>query len=391
MLAAQGVEEQIKIKRKERKHLLKEQAAATHNIGSPSSDPSMSLQDRTENMPDEFIVGPSFEMIPDVDVMSISGDSQQCADSDSSMASCARTPLPPSSLSAVPLVHSNLKTFKMEYHPKSGCATSIETFSIFGHKQDQQPSIVVEEHWQPFSCCADFEFAELAHNAALNKDHTDALLWLIWRIVDGQANITFKSHCDVSVAWDRAASQMTPFKKHTITTWHKQEDLMFDSSLPENAVPFAFILYADKMHLSSTGTVKAYPVFAHCGNLPVHIRNTDRLGGERMVPEDSEEDGKLSYVNLKCVVWLEGFFKLLKTIILYAKTGWLCTFTVHKSTIEAGKAKDLEFQMHLEEYITIIDETDPDAIKNWNFPKMHTSKHIFDDIIAKGAADNFST
>lgn len=55
------------------------------------------------------------------------------------------------------------------------------------------------------------------------------------------------------------------------------------SSLPENGVPFAFILYADKTHLSSAGTVKAYPVFVRCGNLPVNIRNTDGLGGGRMV------------------------------------------------------------------------------------------------------------
>lgn len=63
--------------RRKRKRLLKEQAAATHNIGSPSSDPSTSFQDRAENAPDEFIVGPSFETVPDVDVMSISGDSRQ--------------------------------------------------------------------------------------------------------------------------------------------------------------------------------------------------------------------------------------------------------------------------------------------------------------------------
>lgn len=134
------------------------------------------------------------------------------AGSDSSMASHAPTPLALSSLSAVTSVHSDLDTFKTEYHPKSGRATSIETFSTFGRKQDQQPPIVDEEPWQPFSCRADFEFAELAHNAALNKDHTDALLQLIWRIVDGQANITFKSHHDVSVAWDRAAGQMTPVR-----------------------------------------------------------------------------------------------------------------------------------------------------------------------------------
>ena len=45
------------------------------------------------------------------------------------------------------------------------------------------------------------------------------------------------------------------------------------SHLPNvpNAVPFAFILYADKTKLSSHGTVKGYPVIARCANLPVHI------------------------------------------------------------------------------------------------------------------------
>jgi len=53
------------------------------------------------------------------------------------------------------------------------------------------------------------------------------------------------------------------------------------SHLPDvpNAVPFAFILYADKTKLSSHGTVKGYPVIARCANLPVHIRNSDQIGG----------------------------------------------------------------------------------------------------------------
>ncbi|KAG1766129.1 hypothetical protein EV702DRAFT_1204297 [Suillus placidus] len=318
---------------------------------------------RKENVPDDLNAGTmSFAMGSDVvDAMSVGGDSRQRADSDLSMASSSHGPTPPtlSSLAAETSVSSGLDTFKTEYHPKSGCATTIETFSTFGRKQDQWLPIIDEEPWQPFSCHADFEFAELAHNAALNKDHTDDLLRLIWRITEGHAKLTFKSHRDVSSAWDRAASQMTPFEKHTITARHKWEDLTFDvytrplwdwaldllqdpllvphfvwdaqrlykhdgahyecfyhepwtadrwwnvqSSLPENSVPFAFILYADKTHLSSAGTVNAYPV-----------------------PEDSKEDGKLSYVNLKWVVWHDVFLKLPETIIRYAKTGYahLCS------------------------------------------------------------------
>jgi hypothetical protein len=51
------------------------------------------------------------------------------------------------------------------------------------------------------------------------------------------------------------------------------------SSLPNNGVPFAIILYADKTHLSSSGAVKGYPVIACCANLPIDIRNQDGIGG----------------------------------------------------------------------------------------------------------------
>ncbi|KAG2741161.1 hypothetical protein P692DRAFT_201727134 [Suillus brevipes Sb2] len=279
-------------------------------------------------------------------------------------------------------------TFKTEYHPNSGRAPCIETFSAFGHplEADSDTSslpIVDNEPWQPFMCRADFEFAELAHQAALNKDQTNKMLQLIWQIVEGHTKFTFRSHAEVSKAWDRAATQMTPFQKDVISVPYKKEELEFDvhtrplwdwamdlledpllaphfvwdaqrlykhdgtdfrrfihepwtadrwwriqSSLPDNGVPFALILYADKTHLTSSGHVKAYPVIARCANLPVHIRNGDGIGGGRVVgwlpivPTDSNEDGKLSYTNLKRVVWHKAFVKLLESIILYSKTGF---------------------------------------------------------------------
>ncbi|KAG2146329.1 hypothetical protein DEU56DRAFT_870107 [Suillus clintonianus] len=509
-----------------------------------------------------------------------------------------------------------------EYHPHSGCATSVETFSTFGHKEPSQLPIIDEQPWQPFACRADFEFAELPHGTALNKNQTDELLRLIWRIVDGQTNFTFKSHGDVSKAWDRAAAQMTPFEKHTITVQHKREELeynmytrpLWDWALDLLQDPLLmphFVWDAQRLYKHD---VKAYPVFARCGNLPIGIRNTDGLGGGSVefhwrnnsftqVPDDSEEDGKLTYVNLKRVVWHKSFFKLLETIIMYAQMGyayvcydgimrWLYAFILllsadyeeqcvmalirgtnchcpcpvclvpsdklydntstypirssndakafmelwtrdraagekalkeqglrpvtnifwsvpnsdpqdtisqdhlhvyhmgqwkhlfgelkrriaalgrsaekqmddqfdafprwrnlnhfdrvtnitysdgnklrdiskqvlyaaqnilthtedeagyvllqciasylhidmyislevqTESTIAAGRAEVFEFQNRLEEYIKIVKETDPDTIKNWNFPKIHSGKHIFDDIMAKGTARNFST
>lgn len=55
------------------------------------------------------------------------------------------------------------------------------------------------------------------------------------------------------------------------------------SKLPPGASPLALILYADKTRLSSFGTAKAYPVVARCANLPVHIRNSNGIGGGQVV------------------------------------------------------------------------------------------------------------
>ncbi|KAG2148143.1 uncharacterized protein EDB93DRAFT_1103812 [Suillus bovinus] len=166
---------------------------------------------------------------------------------------------------------------------------------------------------------------------------------------NGHAKFTFKTHGDVSKAWDKASMQMTLFEKHVISVEYQKGKLDFDiysqplwdwamdllnhwwriqSSLPNKGVPFALILYADKMHLSSSGNVKGYPVIAQCVNLLVHIQNCAGIGGGCLVglllivSEDSEQSNKLSYTNLKCIVWHEAFLKFLEVIILYSKTGF---------------------------------------------------------------------
>ena len=48
-------------------------------------------------------------------------------------------------------------------------------------------------------------------------------------------------------------------------------------------MPFVCILYVDKSHLTALGKVKAYPVIAHCTNLPMNIRNGDGLEEGRVV------------------------------------------------------------------------------------------------------------
>ena len=131
------------------------------------------------------------------------------SDSDTSMASIPIT----SQSTPQPATNSPAgDAFKTEYHPNSGRAPAIETFSTFGCSRPTPgpESIVDDKPWHPFTSRADFEFAELAHQAALNKDQTDRMLQLIWRIVEGNTKFTFKSHLEVSRAWAQAAHQMTP-------------------------------------------------------------------------------------------------------------------------------------------------------------------------------------
>ncbi|KAG2137820.1 hypothetical protein BD769DRAFT_1351482 [Suillus cothurnatus] len=273
--------------------------------------------------------------------------------------------------------------FKTEYHPRSGCPTLFQAFDEFRVPPEAQQVPIDEKPWHPFRSRADFEFSEIALDAALNKSQIDALLNLILRVSQGHAEITLKNEADLSKAWDNAAAELTPvfpvtYKKndqvyevHARPIWDWALDLLdnpllaphfvwdacrvykrsaagferfFDepwtgdrwwdiqSSLPpdvDGAVPFCFILYADKTKLSSHGTVKGYPVVVRCANLPVHIRNGEGFGGGRVVgwlpivPEDAGEEGKLGYTTLKRVVWHESFLKLLEHAAQYSKTGYL--------------------------------------------------------------------
>ncbi|KAG1849251.1 hypothetical protein F4604DRAFT_1593550 [Suillus subluteus] len=276
--------------------------------------------------------------------------------------------------------------FRTEYHPSADREPLHQAFDEFGinaHPEEQLP--INEEPWRPFVSRGDFEFAEIALDAALNKSQINGLLALIGRISRGETQMTLKNDADLCKAWEHATEQVTPFTKHTITVPYKREERMYEthalplwewaldlldtpvlaphfvwdaqrvykhngmefehfynepwtgdrwwdvqSHLPDGlkAAPFCFILYADKTRLSSHGTVKAYPVVVRCANLPVAIRNGDGIGGGRVVgwlpivSEDADEEGKPGFVNFKRVVWHESFQKLLEMVARYSKTGY---------------------------------------------------------------------
>ncbi|KAI5984964.1 hypothetical protein F5J12DRAFT_899133 [Pisolithus orientalis] len=227
---------------------------------------------------------------------------------------------------------------------------------------------------------------EIALDAGLNKTQVNGLLELFLLVTKGMEQAMMKNDAELQKACDNAGAELTPFTKHVISVPYKGKEMEFEvhtwpvwdwaldllanpqlaphfvwdtewvykhngeeyecfygepwtcdrwwdiqSQLPadvENAIPFCFILYADKTRLSSHSTVKEYPVVVWCANLPVDIQNSESIGGGcvvswlPIVPEDAAEEGKLGYTTLKCVVWHESAIKLFEAMVHFSATGF---------------------------------------------------------------------
>jgi hypothetical protein len=64
--------------------------------------------------------------------------------------------------------------------------------------------------WKPFDSCADFEFAEIALEAALNKKQVDNLVKIIRRCVEGGDSFNLKNHKDLVSLWKDASVLVSP-------------------------------------------------------------------------------------------------------------------------------------------------------------------------------------
>ncbi|KAF9537471.1 hypothetical protein CPC08DRAFT_651734 [Agrocybe pediades] len=246
--------------------------------------------------------------------------------------------------------------------------------------------------WHPFRSRLDFEISDFVQGANLNSGQIERLLALMTECADNPTSFTLSGNQDLKNLWDLSRTLTEGFSEHTYTCEYKGEDreyvvwsrslwewctellsdkhliekfhwdaekvsVIFDqeahtlerridepwtadawwdiqTSIPSDAKPFCILLYADKTHLSSfgaSGGQKGYPVLARCANLPVELRNSDGIGGSRLVgwlpvvPEDAGETGKTKFVDLKRVVWHKGFEHILESIKDWTKTG--CVFT----------------------------------------------------------------
>ncbi|KAG1748380.1 uncharacterized protein EDB91DRAFT_1235712 [Suillus paluster] len=228
------------------------------------------------------------------------------------------------------------------------------------------------EPWRPFRTCIDFEVAELAHEAALTHKQTDRLIGLIHHSkyelcslvqIDSRLYPIALSFTKEEVIapfqgvdqtflffhhslWDWAvdllqdrevglhfvfdAQQLSKFNGEKFVRfihepWTASTFWEYQSKIPPDAKPLAFILYADKAKLSSFGRVKGYPVVTRCTNLPAIIRNGEGLGGGRVVgwlpivKEDKKHSGKPAFINFKNTVWHTSFLKLLACLAPLSK------------------------------------------------------------------------
>ena len=105
----------------------------------------------------------------------------------------------------------------MEYHPNAGKPTITHLFSEFTQgnvTQAYEPDSSTDP-WYPFRSRLDFEFAELALEAALSKEQTTRLLTLAQRIHAHTEKFTLQSYHDLQNTWKAAEHHMTP-----VSTYH---------------------------------------------------------------------------------------------------------------------------------------------------------------------------
>ncbi|KAH9170356.1 hypothetical protein EDB89DRAFT_1853558, partial [Lactarius sanguifluus] len=268
-----------------------------------------------------------------------------------------------------------------EYHPNSGRPPRTQSFDEYNgeHQFFSSPPAGSAEPWLPFfNTREDFEFAEILMESHMNKVQSERLIKLVKLCLNRKGTLTFSNYSDLQTAWDRAASQLTPFSVNNILVRHNGVDQTFpmsfrplwdwavdlimnpqlvdrfvwdaqrifrhngetttrarvyhepwtgdafwdlQSQIPEGARPLGFVLYADKTKLSSFGTAKGYPVIARCANLPAEICNGNGVGGGcvvgwlPIVPETSKDTGKTAFVNFKREVWHRAFHSIIKSIV----------------------------------------------------------------------------
>lgn len=93
-----------------------------------------------------------------------------------------------------------------EYHPGSSCQTTVsrleecQAYNKCGSSIPSRSKIIY-----PFRSRADFEFAELVLEAALNRKQIEQLISISNKCLSGEDAFTFKDAADLEKTWAQAS------------------------------------------------------------------------------------------------------------------------------------------------------------------------------------------
>ena len=115
-----------------------------------------------------------------------------------------------------PVAIPTIDDIRTEFHPNSGRGVKVETFEDY-REHTLKPISVPEitDPWRPFQSRTDFDFAQLALEAALTKTHIDRFIELVERCIKGQDSFNLTNHRDVYDTWDAASTMLTPVPTNT--------------------------------------------------------------------------------------------------------------------------------------------------------------------------------
>ena len=110
-------------------------------------------------------------------------------------------------------IEPELDSICMEYHPHSQRSPKLAKLEDFRQQEPVEvrpPKSSLEDPWRPFQSRADFEFAELVLEAALNKRQVEKLIDIFERCKSGQDSFLIKNHKDLHDLWKYASALVTP-------------------------------------------------------------------------------------------------------------------------------------------------------------------------------------
>jgi hypothetical protein len=101
---------------------------------------------------------------------------------------------------------------RIKYHLHSGRSPEIFHFEDYGRSPSapEKTKPLNSAPWEPFCSRIDFEFAELALHAALNKEQTDTLIRLVHKVQEQRDSFTLASHAELNEIWKKASVASIP-------------------------------------------------------------------------------------------------------------------------------------------------------------------------------------